>query len=657
MVKKILKSKTFYGALVMLAIIIAVSIISKKETDKSNIEVVEEVISAEASIGDMDSTISYGGTIDDNLVTTLSLAGDITVSKWQVNAGDYVEAGQLLATIDKDSALAAIAELNDLMENLDAAIETSRSDTIDSIITAPADGRIMAIYAESGNSVVDTMYNNSALMLMSIDGRLAVDIESSELSRGDSVTVVRSDGTEITGTVLQSTEGVATITVSDDSADYQEKVTILNTQGKKLGHGELYIHSQLKVTGYSGTIDYLYVSVGTEVSQGQSLIYLQDTGYSGEYDRLITQRHKLENQMQDLYAAWQTGGLCAKESGSVTELIAADQSANTLANTGSGYVVSFLSEVNNIDESPAPTDTPNDENGATEKQDTGTKVLAQVTAVESKDDGTITFTLSTDSVISSEDLDGKTGTVQISDIKVGDVLVLNYNDSSELTSVTVYQSSTQNGEGMDNMDNSGMMSDMSGMTGDGSANGGMSGGASGADTTQATVSYTMDETQLCSFSVYDTADIDLTVDELDISNISLGQSVTVTLDALPGESFSGNVTSIDPEGSNSGGNSKYTVTVSLERDQRMLTGMNATVTIELDKLENVLTVPLAAIQEDESGVYVYTKYTKKSDEFSSPVYVTTGASDGENVEIIDGLSSGDTVYYRYSSGLKYTFNR
>jgi cell division protein FtsL len=75
MVKKILKSKTFYGALVMLAIIIAVSIISKKETDKSNIEVVEEVISAEASIGDMDSTISYGGTIDDNLVTTLSLAG------------------------------------------------------------------------------------------------------------------------------------------------------------------------------------------------------------------------------------------------------------------------------------------------------------------------------------------------------------------------------------------------------------------------------------------------------------------------------------------------------------------------------------------------------------------------------------------------------
>jgi multidrug efflux pump subunit AcrA (membrane-fusion protein) len=657
MVKKILKSKAFYGALVVLAIIIAVSIISKKETDKSNIEVVEEVISAEASIGDMDFTISYGGTIDDNLVTTLSLAGDITVSEWQVSAGDYVEAGQLLATIDKNSALAAIAELNDLMENLDAAIETSRSDTIDSIITAPADGRIMAIYAESGNSVVDTMYNNSALMLMSIDGRLAVDIESSELSRGDSVTVVRPDGTEITGTVLQSTEGVATITVSDDSADYQEEVTILNTQGKELGRGELYIHSQLKVTGYSGTIDYLYVSVGTEVSQGQSLIYLQDTGYSGEYDRLITQRHKLENQMQDLYAAWQTGGLCAKESGSVTELIAADQSANTLANAGSGYVVSFLSEVNNIDESPTPTDTPNDENGAPEKQDTGTKVLAQVTAVESKDDGTIAFTLSTGSVISSEDLDGKTGTVQISDIKVGDVLVLNYSESSELTSVTVYQSSAQNGEGMDNMDNSGMMSDMSGMTGDGSANGGMSSGASGADTTQATVSYTMDETQLCSFSAYDTADIDLTVDELDISNISLGQSVTVTLDALPGESFSGNVTSIDPEGSNSGGNSKYTVTVSLERDQRMLTGMNATVTIELDKLENVLTVPLAAIQEDESGVYVYTKYTKKSDEFSSPVYVTTGASDGENVEIIDGLSYGDTVYYRYSSGLKYTFNR
>jgi multidrug efflux pump subunit AcrA (membrane-fusion protein) len=649
MVKKILKSKAFYGALVVLAIIIAVSIISNKETDKSNVEVVEEVLSAEASIGDMDSTISYGGTIDDNLVTTLSLAGDITVNEWLVNAGDYVEAGQMLATIDKNSALAAIAELNDLMEDLDAAIETSRSDTIDSIISAPASGRIMAVYAASGNSVVDTMYENSALMLMSIDGRLAVDIESAELSRGDSVTVVSSDGTEIAGTVLQATEGVATITVSDDSANYQEAVTILNAKGDELGSGELYIHSQLKVTGYSGTIDYVYVSVGTEVSQGQSLIYLQDTGYSGEYDRLITQRHKLESQMQDLYAAWQTGGLCAKEAGCVTELIAADQSANTLSSNGTGFIVSFLSDVI---ESPVPSDESGNDSGDAEKEE-GQKVLAQVTAIEKQDDGTIIFTLSNSETISSKDLDGKTGTVQMSDIKVGDVLVLNYSadEDAALTGVTVYQNSAQNGEDGNEMNGS------AGMSGEGGASGGMSGGTSGTDTTQATVSYTMDETQLCGFSVYDTANIDLTVDELDMANISLGQSVTVTLDALAGESFAGSVISIDPEGSNSGGNSKYTVTVSLERDQRMLTGMNATVTVEVGKLENVLTVPLAAIQEDETGVYVYTKYSKKSDEFSSPVYVTTGASDGENVEITDGLSSGDTVYYRYSSGLKYTFNR
>jgi multidrug efflux pump subunit AcrA (membrane-fusion protein) len=649
MVKKILKSKAFYVALVVLAIIIAVSIISNKETDKSNVEVVEEVLSAEASIGDMDSTISYGGTIDDNLVTTLSLAGDITVNEWLVNAGDYVEAGQMLATIDKNSALAAIAELNDLMEDLDAAIETSRSDTIDSIISAPAAGRIMAVYAASGNSVVDTMYENSALMLMSIDGRLAVDIESAELSRGDSVTVVCSDGTEIAGTVLQATEGVATITVSDDSANYQEAVTILNAKGDELGSGELYIHSQLKVTGYSGTIDYVYVSVGTEVSQGQSLIYLQDTGYSGEYDRLITQRHKLESQMQDLYAVWQTGGLCAKEAGCVTELIAADQSANTLSSNGTGFIVSFLSDVI---ESPVPSDESGNDGGDEAKEE-GKKVLAQVTAIEKLDDGTIIFTLSDSETISSKDLDGKTGTVQVSDIKVGDVLVLNYSadEDAALTGVTVYQNSAQNGEDGNEMNGS------AGMSGEGGASGGMSGGTSGTDTTQATVSYTMDETQLCGFSVYDTANIDLTVDELDMANISLGQSVTVTLDALPGESFAGSVISIDPEGSNSGGNSKYTVTVSLERDQRMLTGMNATVTVEVGKLENVLTVPLAAIQEDETGVYVYTKYSKKSDEFSSPVYVTTGASDGENVEITDGLSSGDTVYYRYSSGLKYTFNR
>ena len=66
---------------------------------------------------------------------------------------------------------------------------------------------------------------------------------------------------------------------------------------------------------------------------------------------------------------------------------------------------------------------------------------------------------------------------------------------------------------------------------------------------------------------------------------------------------------------------------------------------------------LAALQEDASGVYVYTGYNQRAGQLTDPVFVTTGDSDGEKVEILSGLAAGDSLYYRYASGLEYTFQR
>lgn len=159
------------------------------------------------------------------------------------------------------------------------------------------------------------------------------------------------------------------------------------------------------------------------------------------------------------------------------------------------------------------------------------------------------------------------------------------------------------------------------------------------------------------FRPHEKASIDLTVDELDIGCFSLGQTVSVTLDALGGERFEAQVTAINPEGSNEGGNSKYTVTVTLPRTENMLTGMTANVTLTMETRQNVLCIPLAALQEDASGVYVYTGYNQRAGQLTDPVFVTTGDSDGEKVEILSGLAAGDSLYYRYASGLEYTFQR
>ena len=45
----------------------------------------------------------------------------------------------------------------------------------------------------------------------------------------------------------------------------------------------------------------------------------------------------------------------------------------------------------------------------------------------------------------------------------------------------------------------------------------------------------------------------------------------------------------------------------------------------------------------------------ETDALTQPVKVETGRADGTNAEILSGLSEGDTVYYKYSGSLEYTF--
>ena len=68
--------------------------------------------------------------------------------------------------------------------------------------------------------------------------------------------------------------------------------------------------------------------------------------------------------------------------------------------------------------------------------------------------------------------------------------------------------------------------------------------------------------------------------ELDIARVTLGQSVTVKLDALPGEEFPGKVTAIDPVGKEVSGDMTYKVTVTLDKvDPRFMWNMTAKVNI------------------------------------------------------------------------------
>ena len=139
----------------------------------------------------------------------------------------------------------------------------------------------------------------------------------------------------------------------------------------------------------------------------------------------------------------------------------------------------------------------------------------------------------------------------------------------------------------------------------------------------------------------------LNVDELDVKNISVGQAVTITADACEGTVYNGIVENVSISGTTSNGVTTYPVKVRInDFDDYLLPGMNIEAEITVSSAENVLTVPVNAVNR---GDIVYVKGNKTDDKDNAPegyhsVKVTTGISDDDYIEITDGLSEGDSIY-------------
>lgn len=164
--------------------------------------------------------------------------------------------------------------------------------------------------------------------------------------------------------------------------------------------------------------------------------------------------------------------------------------------------------------------------------------------------------------------------------------------------------------------------------------------------------YDLNGDVLMTVTPQDTMKLTVAVDESDISSVKTGMSAEITVNALPDEVFEGEITKVAKSGTGNGGSSKFAVEIALPRQSEMLAGMSASAVISLYEKMDVLTLPAAALTEDGAKTIVYTALDKKTGELTSPVEVTTGLSDGEVVEILSGLGSGDTVYYAYYDTLE-----
>ena len=197
----------------------------------------------------------------------------------------------------------------------------------------------------------------------------------------------------------------------------------------------------------------------------------------------------------------------------------------------------------------------------------------------------------------------------------------------------------------------------SGITGSVNAAGGTSSGTqtsngqqSGEEETQTdTASQYSTDTTAFTISGDTSMLLSVSVDELDINSVEQGQTAQVTFDAIEDKTFEGTVTKVGNTASASCGVAKYTVEITIPKDEEMKAGMNASATITIEEKENIVTIPVNALQERGEEVFVYTEQDDEGN-LSGEQQVTTGLSDGENVEITEGLSEGDVVYYQKTGG-------
>ena len=490
--KKNRRRKTLSTVLILLAILIAgaavgIKYLRQHVTENYGSKSSDEAQTATVTVGSISTTITGSGTLSAQETTDVSIPSTVALRSLCVEEGDTVTEGDILAYLDLTSVMSAMNDLQTELEELDSDIADAAKETVNNVMKSTVVGRVKGIYCEAGDSVLSIMYEHGALMTISLDGHMAVDIPTAGLSAGDTVTVTLSDGTAYPGTVDEVREDEAVVLITDNKPLLGDKATVTDEEGKTLGTGELYIHQPLNITGYAGTVSRLMVTENAPVTKNRILLYLTDTTFTANYDALLQQRAQVEDDLNELISLYRTGVVRAPLAGKVESI--------------------------------------------TDEQETveGAEVPAEWTFAVIRPQEKMIATAS--------------------------------------------------------------------------------------------------------------------IDESNILSVEVGQTASVTISSISDDPFTGEVTSIEKTGTSTSGVTGYSVEVTLDRTEKMLTRMSATVSIRIEGVDDALLLPEDAVTKTRTSAYVYTSVNETSGELEGMVEVQTGLTGGGYVEITEGLKEGDTVYY------------
>ena len=151
--------------------------------------------------------------------------------------------------------------------------------------------------------------------------------------------------------------------------------------------------------------------------------------------------------------------------------------------------------------------------------------------------------------------------------------------------------------------------------------------------------------------IFDLSQLELQMDvsELDIGQIQPGQTVAITAEALPGQTFTGVVEKVSVNGTTTDGFTTYPVTILLSEYGDLNPGMNVSADIIVERAENALCVPAEAVNSDGTvlvageGAFAEDGVTIADPSKIESRTVTLGRGSQDFVEITSGLEEGETV--------------
>lgn len=642
------------------------------------------VQTAEVTIGNISNTIVGTGNLQADASNSITVPSGITIKKVKVESGDAVSKGDTLATVDTTSVLSAMENVQKEIETLDEKINECKDSDETENVTAKISGTVKKIYVKEGESVTDCIAENGALIVITVDGNSDEKLEITASGGTVSEIHVSKKDKVSAGDVL------LTITKDEESTEYKQ----LMAKRKALAESLQKLTSMAKtgkiVADIDGIVGEINVSDGSESSTGTTSSGSATTGTSGNKGISASQMSYTRGgtTAQTLSTTKTVSAVLLNSTSSTTELaeegISSENKKIQLKVVGSGNstqssLVLAVPKAGNAPQSEVKTSDASYEgkviwNPTDSVFASGTTYSADValTAAEGFVFGTDSITALQTGIVSGTKVseDGKTLTFHItfpateeekSQQKQEETTTSQTSGSSkkqgEATSDNKNAETVGNTKATENANTS--RNSMRSSSGSESTNrtGGTSIKTTSSSTsgTQSTTSSNDTDSESSSYSnevtaftlaSNDSMVLSVNVDELDINSVSKGQETNITLDAIEDKTFTGTVTKVGNSASSSNsGVAKYTVEVQIPKDDQMKVGMNASATIIIENKENILTIPVNALQERRDKTFVYTQQDEEGN-LSGEIEITTGLSDGDHVEIVEGLSEGDTVYYQ-----------